>query len=92
MTCCCRICHDILKKRVWKVTVKVLNNYFGGIVMMNPYEKCPVFENENYLIRLIDDLDAPDLLLVYSDEKAVAFFNSDNCGGDDFHMTRLEYV
>ena len=60
--------------------------------MTNPYEKCPVFENENYLIRFIDDSDAPDLLLVYSDEKAVPFFNSDNCGGDDFHMTRLEYV
>lgn len=60
--------------------------------MTNPYEKCPVFENENYLIRFIDALDAPDLLLVYSDEKAVPFFNSDNCGGDDFHMTKLEHV
>lgn len=28
-----------------------------------------------------------DLLKVYSDEKAVPFFNSDNCGGDDFHYT-----
>lgn len=60
--------------------------------MVNPYEKCPVFENENYLIRFIDASDAPDLLLVYSDEKAVPFFNSDNCGGDDFHFTLLEHV
>lgn len=60
--------------------------------MTNPYENCPVFENESYLIRMIDASDAPALLLVYSDEKAVPFFNSDNCGGDDFHMTRLEYV
>lgn len=57
---------------------------------MNPYEKCPVYENENYLLRLVDATDAPDLLLVYSDEKAVPFFNSDNCGGDDFHYTSLE--
>lgn len=60
--------------------------------MMNPYETCPVFENENYLIRQIGVQDAPDLLLVYSDEKAVPFFNSDNCGGDDFHMTLLAHV
>lgn len=60
--------------------------------MISPYEKCPVYENENYLIRYIDISDARDLLLVYSDEKAVPFFNSDNCGGDDFHMTLLEHV
>lgn len=58
--------------------------------MMNPYEKCPVYENEGYLLRLIEASDAPDLLLVYSDEKAVPFFNSDNCNGDDFHYTTLE--
>lgn len=60
--------------------------------MKNPYETCPVFENESYLIRMIEAGDASDLLLVYSDEKAVPFFNSDNCGGDDFYMARLEYV
>ena len=58
--------------------------------MVNPYEKCPVYENENYLLRLVETSDALDLLLVYSDEKAVPFFNSDNCGGDDFHYTSLE--
>lgn len=57
---------------------------------MNPYETCPVFENENYLLRLIEPADAQDLLLVYSDEKAVPFFNGDNCHGDDFHYTTLE--
>ncbi len=58
--------------------------------MMNPYENCPLYENENYLLRLIEASDASDLLLVYSDEKAVPFFNSDNCNGDDFHYTTLE--
>lgn len=57
---------------------------------MNPYETCPVYENENYLFRLIEAADADDLLSVYSDEKAVPFFNSDNCNGDDFHYTSLE--
>ena len=40
---------------------------------MNPYENCPIYENENYLLRLVELSDAPDLLLVYSDEKAVPF-------------------
>lgn len=59
---------------------------------MNPYEKCPVYENKDYLLRLIDTADAPDLLSVYSDEKALPFFNSDNCNGDDFHYTSLEHM
>ena len=58
--------------------------------MVSPYEKCPILENENYQLRLVEVSDAPDLLLVYSDEKAVPFFNSDNCNGDDFHYTTLE--
>jgi len=57
---------------------------------MNPYEKCPVYENEKYLLRLVEPGDAPDLLRVYSDRRAVPFFNSDNCNGDDFHYTTLE--
>lgn len=57
---------------------------------MNPYETCPTFENENFVLRLVDSTDAADLLLVYSDEKAVPYFNSDNCDGDDFHYTSLE--
>lgn len=59
--------------------------------MINPYETCPVYENENYTLRFVDASDAPDLLLVYSDEKAVPFFNSDNCYGN-FHCTLLEHV
>lgn len=59
--------------------------------MLNPYEKCPVFESEKYLLRLVESSDAPDLLLVYSDEKAVPIFNSDNCNGD-FHCRLLEHV
>ncbi len=64
--------------------------YKSLIFMGNPYEICPVYEDENYLLRLVEASDAPDLLTVYSDEKAVPYFNSDNCNGDDFHYTTLE--
>lgn len=58
--------------------------------MVSPYKKCPIYENENYLLRLVEATDALELLSVYSDEKAVPYFNSDNCNGDDFHYTTLE--
>ena len=55
--------------------------------MINVYKNCPAFENEFYLLRKAEKEDAKDLLKVYSDSKAVSFFNSDNCGGDNFHYT-----
>lgn len=58
--------------------------------MINPYENCPVFETQKYRLRFVEVSDAPDLLRVYSDEMAVPYFNSDNCGGDDFYYTSLE--
>lgn len=62
----------------------------GEMIHMNPYEKCPVFEGERFRLRLVEKEDANDLLPIYSDEKAVPLFNSDNCHGDDFHYTTLE--
>lgn len=58
--------------------------------MKNVYEECPTLENESFKLRLVEMADAPDLLKVYSDEKAVPFFNSDNCDGDDFYYRTLE--
>ena len=55
--------------------------------MQDVYKICPQFENEQYLLRLVSKGDCLDLLKVYSDKKAVPFFNSDNCNGDDFHYT-----
>ena len=55
--------------------------------MNNVYEFCPQFENEKYLLRFVSENDCKDLLKVYSDKKAVMFFNSDNCGSDDFYYT-----
>lgn len=54
---------------------------------VNVYKNCPNYENEYYMLRMTSKEDKSDLLKVYSDEKSVLFFNSDNCGGDDFHYT-----
>ncbi len=54
------------------------------------YKECPRFENDEYLIRYVSLDDSSDLLKVYSDKKAVALFNSDNCGGDTFYYTTEE--
>ena len=58
--------------------------------MTDVYKHCPEFENRRYLLRLTRAEDCADLLKVYSDEKAVPLFNSDNCHGDDFHYTTME--
>lgn len=55
--------------------------------MLNVYQECPSFENEKYKIRFLSQADWKELLRVYSDKKSVPFFNSDNCGGDDFYYT-----
>lgn len=57
---------------------------------MNVYKNCPEFENGKYKLRLINESDAADLLKVYSDVKAVPFFNGDNCHGDNFYYTSSE--
>lgn len=62
----------------------------NGEVHINIYETCPVLQNDKYALRLVDAGDLNDLLKIYSDEKAVPLFNSDNCHGDDFHYTTLE--
>lgn len=51
----------------------------------NVYEACPVFENDHFLLRLVEEKDTSDLLSVYSDKHALPFFNSDNCHGDNFY-------
>ena len=58
--------------------------------MKDVYEFCPQFENEKYLLRLLEEKDLEDLHKVYSDKKAVPFFNGDNCNGDDFYYQTIE--
>ena len=57
---------------------------------MNIYEKCPILESKNFLLRLIENDDCDDLLKVYSDKNALPFFNSDNCDGDNFYYATKE--
>lgn len=55
--------------------------------MRDIYEVIPILNNKNLILRAIDsDKDLNDLLAVYSDVKAVPFFNSDNCHGDTFYI------
>ncbi len=58
--------------------------------MINVYEKCPIFESDAYLLRLVQEEDIDDLLEVYSDKNALPFFNSDNCHGDNFYYPTRE--
>lgn len=57
---------------------------------MNVYKNFPVFEGENLRLRKVLVEDVSDLLKVYSDEKAVPFFNGDNCHGDNFNYKTIE--
>lgn len=54
--------------------------------MKDVYVECPVLGNEAFLLQRTVMADAQELLEVYSDEKAVPFFNSDNCNGDNFFL------
>lgn len=58
--------------------------------MNNIYEKCPIFKNDLITLRHTTEDDTLELLKCYSDEKAVPFFNSDNCNGDNFYYTTPE--
>jgi len=54
------------------------------------YKQCPIYKNGNITLRQTIDNDAEELLKCYSDEKAIPFFNSDNCHGDDFRYENIE--
>lgn len=58
----------------------------------SPYENCPVYVKKLITLKQTSMEDAEELLKCYSDEKAVPFFNSDNCKGDNFYYTTVERV
>lgn len=58
--------------------------------MKDIYEECPAYKNEIITLKQTSMEDVQELLKCYSDEKAVPFFNSDNCHGDDFHYKTFE--
>jgi RimJ/RimL family protein N-acetyltransferase len=58
--------------------------------MKDIYEECPIYNTKLLTLKQTNMDDLQELLKCYSDEKAVPFFNSDNCHGDDFHYTTVE--
>ena len=56
----------------------------------NPYIKCPKFETEHFILRLVKIEDAISLLKCYSDPKAQEIFNSDRCTSDFCYHTLEE--
>lgn len=58
--------------------------------MINIYEKCPVLENDHYLLRFVEENDVKDLVKVYGDKNALPYFNSDNCFGENFYYPTEE--
>ncbi len=57
--------------------------------MKDIYKECPMFKKKLITLRQTSIEDAEGLLKCYSDEKAVPFFNSDNCNGDNFYYTTI---
>lgn len=56
----------------------------------NPYKKCPIYETKKFILRLVEENDAADLLECYSDPISGAIFNSDNCTSDFIYKTLVE--
>jgi hypothetical protein len=59
-------------------------------IIKDVYETCPIYRSMLITLRQTNMEDANDLLKCYCDEKAVPFFNSDNCDGDNFYYTAIE--
>lgn len=59
---------------------------------MDIFESCPVLENDNFKVRLLEENDVDDLLRVYSDKHALPYFNSDNCNGSNFYCAVREHM
>lgn len=59
------------------------------MLKVNPYEKCPIYETESFILRLVEESDVDGLLECYSDLSAVKFMNSDRCTSD-FHYTTID--
>lgn len=45
---------------------------------LDPYEKCPIFETEHFILRLVSESDIEDLLVCYSDPKTQAILDTQN--------------
>lgn len=57
---------------------------------MDVFKEFCNLQNDEILIRPVQEEDWKDLLEVYSDKQALPFFNSDNCDGDIFYYETEE--
>lgn len=57
---------------------------------VNPYKKCPTLETGLFLLRLVEEGDAENLLMCYSDKESLKIFNSDNCPIDFYFDSKEE--
>ena len=57
---------------------------------MNIFDPALRFEGERFLLRPLCESDLDDLFAVYSDKRALPYFNSDNCHGDNFYYPTRE--
>ena len=57
--------------------------------MSGIYDICPVLETDGFILRLVAEADAADLLLCYADPEAQAVFDFENCTSD-FCYTTIE--
>lgn len=55
--------------------------------MKNVYEKCPVYETDSFILRMVELEDAEALLACYSDKQNVKKLNSDYCTSDFYYST-----
>lgn len=55
--------------------------------MNNVYQSCPMYETDNFILRLVKQEDAEDLLACYSDKAAVARMNADSCTNGFYYQT-----
>jgi hypothetical protein len=49
---------------------------------VNPFDECPVYETENFIFKLVNEDDAEDLFVCYSDPVTLKHMNNDNCKGE----------
>lgn len=57
---------------------------------MNPYVHCPTYETESFILRLVSENDAENLLQCYADKEAVARMNADACTNGFYYTTVAE--
>lgn len=78
----CGLVVAVKERGVWKAETAFDNS--------DVYTVCPVYQTRSLMLRRTAPQDAEALLKCYSDERAVSFFNSDNCNGDTFYYTTIE--